>query len=323
MRNLIIIGNGFDLAHELKTSYFHFRTAIENHPEEYGAQRNSNNYLLIRLLKKNDLLWSDIEVTYFDILTHIHDNSYLQKNHSPTNAYKNVESLNKDFEEIKKYLSNYLLEQQKEFNQIENYKNFFQEFNNKETVIINFNYTNTVVKYIENTDIKLIHIHGQLEKESNPMIFGYAASHEESKNLLIENNNNYVKNIKKFNYLFTNNDTIIKEHLKRGEYNVFILGHSCGISDSLILNEIFNSEKIHQIIPFYFMNKDGYFDTMVNIDRIIDDYSKLEKDNKAFSKLISFTNSYKMPQIENDIALLPYLKKILNKVLPNDYTPIG
>ena len=55
---------------------------------------------------------------------------------------------------------------------------------------------------------------------------------------------------------------------------------------------------------------------MVNIDRIIDDYSKAESAKKSFEKLISFPNSHPMPQKEDDNTLVDFLKNIVDNPLP-------
>lgn len=319
MRNLIIIGNGFDLAHDLKTSYPDFKADVKKNGEKYDLPHIiSHNYLLQSLLNDEFDLWSDIEVTYFDILTNFNDRAYLQKHYRDVRLYKNIKELNDSFDKIKKYLEIYLTEIEQSFAKIRNYEKIFQELDNDKTVVVNFNYTNTVKNYISHKNIELIHIHGELNNTENPIIFGFAAEDEESKKLLVENENDFVRNIKKFNYLFTNNDELLKEHIKSKEFNVFILGHSCGISDRLILGQILNSNGVHQIIPFYFRDTNGYFNTMVNIDRIIDDYSKLKEEKKSFTKLLSFPNSYKMPQAIDDSELINYLKSILSKKLPNE-----
>ena len=319
MRNLIIIGNGFDLAHDLKTSYPDFKADVKEKGEKYDLPHIiSTNYLLQSLLNDEFDLWSDIEVTYFNILTNFNDRAYLQKYYNGVHKYRNIKGLNDSFEKIKKYLEIYLTEIEQGFAKIRNYEKIFQELDNDKTVVVNFNYTNTVKNYISHTNIELIHIHGELNNTENPIIFGFAAEDEESKKLLVENENGFVRNIKKFNYLFTNNEELLKEHLKSKEFNVFVLGHSCGISDRLILGQILNSKGVHQIIPFYFRDTNGYFNTMVNIDRIIDDYSKSKEDKKSFIKLLSFPNSYKMPQAIDDSELVNYLKNILSKKLPNE-----
>jgi hypothetical protein len=322
MKNIIIVGNGFDLAHGLATKYSDFIKDIELNPSKYGLINIdlSDNRLLISLNRLNKTYWSDIEYVYFDILTNFNNKSYLQSKYLTVHAYREILQLNQDFDSIKMWLCQYLKEEESKLKRIENYEIFFDKFNNKDTIVLNFNYTNTVNSYInfKINDIKLIHIHGELENERNPIIFGFAAGNEESKELLNKNDNTFVKNIKKFNYLYTRNEEMLKEHLKSEEYNVFILGHSCGISDKLILNQIFNSDGVYKIYPFYFHNRDGYFETMVNIDRIIDDYSKKERDKMTFNKLVSFPNSFKMPQKEIDSNLSIFLNNILNKKLPKE-----
>ena len=313
MKNLILIGNGFDLAHELKTSYPDFK----KHLQIKIRNSVSSTPLINSLISDNIDLWSDIEATYFDILENFEDKVYLQQNYSGNiNQYSTIKNFNDHFDEVKNYLGSYLKECEERFKPIKNYIKFFEIFDNEETVIVNFNYTSTVKKYIEGRKIELIHMHGELNNDENPIIFGFAANHAESKKLLIENDNHYLRNIKKFNYLFTNNETLLNRHLQSEEYNVFILGHSCGISDGLILSQIFNSKNINKIIPFYFSDKMGYFNTMVNVDRIIDDYSKEENAKKSFKKLISFPNSHQMPQKHDDRTLEGFLKDIVKKPLP-------
>jgi len=322
MRNLIIIGNGFDLAHNLKTSYRHFISDIKDHPGKYATRdrQMAENKLLNALINEEKELWSDIESTYYQILTNFKNTEYLQNEFREVYQYNNVKELNSDFDEIKEWLAIHLEEQQKDFKQIENYTDFFRSLCKQDAVILNFNYTNTVKEYINRCDLNMevIHIHGELNNPENPIIFGFAASNEESKRLLAENDNNYVKNIKKFNYLYTNNEDRLKAHLKSKEFNLFILGHSCGISDKLILSQILNHEGIVKIYPFYFKDRMGYFETMVNIDRIIDDYSKTEIQKTSFDKLVSFPDAYPMPQTDYDNNFSEYFNKILDTKMPRE-----
>jgi len=57
---------------------------------------------------------------------------------------------------------------------------------------------------------------------------------------------------------------------------------------------------------------------MVNIDRIIDDYSKSKEEKMTFKKLFPFPKSYKMPQREHDDELKTYLSTILNDLMPKE-----
>lgn len=322
MRNLIIVGNGFDLAHDLKTSYANFLKDINAFKDKYEVPsiKSNTNFLLETFVSSKDGIWSDIESIYFDILRNLNDSAYLQNTYDHAYRYNDSKALNKHFEDIKQCLQQYLEEEEKRFVTNDNYRNLFNCFSDKETVVVNFNYTNTVKKYLKEIDsnIELIQIHGELNKIDNPVIFGYAADNQESKELLSENDNNYISNIKKFNYLFTKNEELLNDHLKSEEFNVFILGHSCGVSDKLILSQILNTKAINKIYPFYFKDRDGYFNSMVNIDRIIDDYSKDPIDEKAFSKLVSFPNCHQMPQVEFDEKLLGFLESIINSPLPKE-----
>ena len=211
MKNLIIVGNGFDLAHKLKTNYSDFTSDLKNNPDKYDIKPNHQNHMLHSLLRDNHNLWSDIETTYFDIISNFKEKKYLQVRYTNVHTYGSTKELNDDFEKIKEWLREYLLDVEKKFSPIKNYQDFFAEFNNKETVVLNFNYTETVSHYLQDKKIELIHIHGELKNEANPIIFGFAADDENSKKLLIENDNNYVRNIKKFNYLFTQNESILKK----------------------------------------------------------------------------------------------------------------
>ncbi len=315
MRNLIIIGNGFDLAHGLKTSYYDFISDLKSGGMKYNFLNIEDNHLINSLNAENKM-WSDIEAAYFDILTHLGNDSYIRHKYgSGISNYNNVEDFNTDFEELKLYLIEYLIEEENKFVPIENYTELFKYLKWNKTLILNFNYTITVSYYIRSSGIKQIQIHGNLENTDNPMIFGFAASNKESKDLLIKNNNNFVSNIKKFNYLYTNNELSLKTWMNEEDFNLFILGHSCGISDKLILHQIFNSTKLNKIIPFYYKNRQGYFDMMVNIDRIIDDYSKSRQERVAFNKLATFPNSYKIPQWNDpkDENLLDFISNYIIK----------
>ncbi len=320
MRNLVIIGNGFDLAHNLKTRYTDFISDLKNNPAKYDIHHAGifDNKLINSLIENKKELWSDIEHTYYKILKNFNKKQYLQKNFGDVYKYEDIKELNKDFEKIKNWLSKYLENEESKFEYKKNYEIFFDSLSRQESVILNFNYTKTVKKYIErkNFNIEIIQIHGELNNPSNPIIFGFAASNEESKELLNENDNNYVRNIKKFNYLFTNNENILKKHLESLEFNLFILGHSCGVSDKLILSQILNSKGVFKIYPFYFKDRLGYFETMVNIDRIIDDYSKSDLNKASSKKLASYPDAYPMPQADLDEAFRFYIDMILGKKLP-------
>jgi hypothetical protein len=343
MKNLIIVGNGFDLAHNLKTTYYDFiKDLIENKASKDKSAYRAiadftpiaediilekfqngncypNNNSVIRIDFKNkfigslimtmkDKRWCDIENIYFKQLT----KNYHEPNISP-------KELNTDFEDVKTFLSNYLVEEEKNANKINCYNKLFERFANiqllnHETLILNFNYTRVLEKlYSDVIKCPILHIHGELENEKNPIIFGYAANQEEINTLLSHDDNEFLKNIKMYWYNKTNNKNKLNDFLKPSNVNspnvnVIILGHSIGLSDKLILNEIFNSESIFSIRIFFYENDSNYDNTQMNISRIMANHDK-------FGKIIkSCEDSHRMPQHNDNENQVQEFVKYLNKI---------
>ena len=331
--NLIIIGNGFDLAHDLKTSYRHFLNDLNenawNKPDQFTDilkdelldvlrrkvlrkdQKIYKNRIIQQLIDLEHLNnWSDIEYHYFKLINEIANNK--NKNSDST---QRINRTNEEFEQIKSYLKSYLSEEQKRFKKIDAIEYMFKELNSPRTLVLNFNYTNTVTKYLEDYKfIKQINIHGELDNEDNPMIFGFAATDAECKLLTDKNEEGYMRNIKKLNYRFTNNDKELKSLLDdTSGFDVVILGHSCGVSDRLILSEIFNHNNLRTISPFYFKDREGYLQTIINIDRIIDDYTKEVKEVKSFIKVENYPQCIPMIQYNSDVKDVNQFKNFINK----------
>lgn len=311
MYNLIIIGNGFDLAHKLETSYPQFikylveannkqvkhldlfiRGLLMNYEE---LKRTDNLSILLSNTVRNNLLkilfqnfflknWSDVEELYFKLLNSIG---------KPHTFYETPESLNKEFDQIKFALERYLYDQEKQSSKIESYDAMFNALDNEHTLILNFNYTKTIDRLYNSslTKSRKLYFHGKIDSTENPIVFGYAASHEDSRKLIEKNNNQYMKYIKKHLYKRTANEAILTKYLNdHYQISVLILGHSCGLSDKLILNQILTHEHVETIRTFYFEKYENYFDTAVNIDRIMNDDEKFQK------RVIDFSRSKRMPQ---------------------------
>lgn len=159
-------------------------------------------------------------------------------------------------------------------------------------LLLNFNYTKTADLYLPNEDIfKVNHIHGKL---SNPksIIFGYGDELDENyKKLLKDNNNEYLKNIKSINYLNYTNYREMLSYIESAPYQIYIMGHSCGLSDKTLLNTLFEHENCVSIKPFYYINEEGrdnYTDIVQNISRNFTNM-KLMRDrvvNKTFCEAL-------------------------------------
>ncbi|KIC61728.1 AbiH family protein [Chryseobacterium taiwanense] len=118
-------------------------------------------------------------------------------------------------------------------------------------LFLNFNYTSTIGDYIKeiqktvpNTDV--LYIHGKLNDNNNPMIFGYG-DEEETNFEILEKYDECLKYVKTYWYLRTPNYENFLKFIDSDEFEVYIMGHSCGMSDKTMLSSIFNSSNCKKI----------------------------------------------------------------------------
>jgi len=149
----------------------------------------------------------------------------------------------------------------------------------EQILFLNFNYTDTESRYydypITSREIEserlLIHIHGELNDDDNPIIFGYGDEiSNKYKELEEENENKLLENIKSIRYLETDNYKRLLNFIDSDKYQIFIMGHSCGISDRTLLNTIFEHENCISIKVFYHQKnetEDDYSNVIRNISR--------------------------------------------------------
>jgi hypothetical protein len=174
--------------------------------------------------------------------------------------------------------------------QLDSAINYFDLIPNQ-TIFLNFNYTFTDKIYNNprefaqlNNDrlssIETIHIHGTIApNDNNPVIFGFGDEIDDDyKSIEKLNNNSYLENIKSINYLETDNYKKLLEYINSGNFQIFIFGHSCGVSDRTLLNTIFEHENCASIKLFYHQKAEGidnYSDIVRNISRSFNDKAKM------------------------------------------------
>jgi hypothetical protein len=160
-----------------------------------------------------------------------------------------------------------------------------------QTMFLNFNYTFTDKIYGNPrefdqfndgkfTSTEFIHIHGTTDvQDNNDIIFGFGDELDDEYNSIEKlNDNAYLENIKSINYLETDNYKKLLKFVNNGNFQVFIFGHSCGISDRTMLNTIFEHDNCASIKLFYHQrneDQDNYSDIIRNISRNFNDKAKM------------------------------------------------
>ncbi|MDQ1160639.1 hypothetical protein QE422_001007 [Chryseobacterium sp. SORGH_AS 447] len=172
-----------------------------------------------------------------------------------------------------------------------------------ENLFLNFNYTPTIFSYLSilNNMPSLrygistqLQIHGKLGDENNSINFGFGDEMDDNYKILEKaNDNNYLENIKSFMYLNNSNYKKLLNWIESNEYQVFIMGHSCGLSDRTLLNTVFEHNNCKSIKIFYHKKENGqdnFKDLSQNISR------HFNKKALMRSKVVDKSNSIPLPQ---------------------------
>jgi hypothetical protein len=337
MRRLIILGNGFDLAHHLETSYSHFilwefnraldalkndtsyedelirinfnstynrESKFENLKEltEFITSSNSSivlprlsikNAYFSRLLSESGNRWVDIEYFYYKEMLLLYRE--LEKGGVQQSAAidKRLNLLNDMLSILKKYLIEYLTIFGK--NPIRKIQNIQTQINRElndsfenNSLVLNFNYTETISYYTLPIGVQIINIHGELGKKDNPIIFGYGDEIDEYYQKIERlNDNNFLQNMKSFGYFKNDNYSILMNFISRqSDFETIIMGHSCGISDRLLLNTIFERQNNKAIRTYYHQREDGtndYDQRAFEVSRQFKQDMKYDMRNKLIS----------------------------------------
>jgi hypothetical protein len=370
MNRIIMIGNGFDLAHGIKTSYQYFildylKTCLIRCSESGDFSISGPDHYTISGYFKDDLVevqlklkysninyvekikefqtikelidfcktyefqfkhsfellentineycslnWVNLEDKYFDLLVKYNDRK------TKLFSVEKIRLINEKFEILKKLLNEYLKQQQSYYTNPFNKKPlidcFTEEILQHELVTIdldkneipenlyflNFNYTSTFEEYYKNCGEKITsdfnYIHGNLHGVHGQPIFGFGD--ELDKRYLEfedEKNNELFKHIKSFEYLKTKNYYLLTRFIESNDFQVHIYGHSCGISDRTMLNQIFEHDNCKSIKIFYHQKEDGtndYTEKTYEISRHFKDKGMMRK------KIVPLDYSRAMPQ---------------------------
>ncbi|WP_294273924.1 AbiH family protein [uncultured Chryseobacterium sp.] len=136
-----------------------------------------------------------------------------------------------------------------------------------ENLFVDFNYTKNTDCYVDliNTlnskslgKAEHIQIHGKISDVTNPINFGFGDEMDDHYKIL-ENtgDNKFLENIKSFMYFNNSNYRKLLNWIESNDYQIFIMGHSCGLSDRTLLNTLFEHNNCKSIKVFYHQRPDG------------------------------------------------------------------
>jgi hypothetical protein len=336
MNKIYLIGNGFDLAHGLKTRYSDFllwyinktikryRDAnfhtVEDKLTRLDSRYKLKEYISLQSFKEafnrseitykwsNDFFgkilfntsekkWVDIEYEYYWNLLEIYKNIEKHRMARDEHFVNLALGLNDCLDCIKEELVEYLCS----INALDANPTILQRFSNElaktsfnEILFLVFNYTSTVEFYLDLLKINkasIIYIHGKLCDKDNPIIFGYGDEmNEYYSRIEALNINEFTRHMKSFNYLKSNNYQNLAKFTDKDQYSVSIMGHSCGLSDRVLLNSIFCNKNCTGIQIYYHQkssNENDYFEKTQEISR----HFPLQDKNRMRNTILSFPNS--------------------------------
>lgn len=295
-RNLLIVGNGFDLAHNMQTSYIDFFN---------NCSKKDNllfNYLKSRIHynKLSNIRWIDIEAEISFIIHHIEcmrfffkENKYSQKinfmDKYPSNEYfynlfnpfkngiyfseeeyiNSISNLEKNLDSLITMLENYLSTIEYHISSMKEDISVINNIKNSITHILSFNYTDTFrLHYSKLNDENIDFIHGKLGKHD--LVLGISETLDKDI-ASIELSCIYFK--KYFQRIFKHTGAKYKSWLNNNNkydkfQNVYIYGHSLDETDRDILRDIINSDRVKHII-IYHHNISSYRSQIANLVKIL------------------------------------------------------
>lgn len=79
--------------------------------------------------------------------------------------------------------------------------------------------------------------------------------------------------------------------IKRDDYEIYVMGHSCSITDRTLLNMLFENENCRRIHVFHYKGMESYLRTAYNIARNFNDKVKLREVLMPFDPRLRMSNN--------------------------------
>lgn len=271
--NLFIIGNGFDLAHGLKTRYENFRDYLEETDgiflesleEMYGYSIGSSKELI------KNYLWQDFESN----LSRIDEISIIEQGEDIELGLElediGVEdTLNLHWESQYKFikeLNEYIMKWIKGINIDDVQKN--TDFINSEDLFITFNYTLLLEEVYGISKYNVLHIHGSIDEDDILPVIGHGDKEkiiemreiaenfrekfkEKQSSIYNAIGDYYKRTLKDVNFHISDNDSFFRRLIDVN--SISIIGHSLGDVDMPYFKKIFDSVSKDTVWNIYLHN---------------------------------------------------------------------
>ena len=158
----------------------------------------------------------------------------------------------------------------------------------RNVLFLNFNYTtyfaNNILDEFESefhdkyTDLEVIYIHGDLDESIDDIVFGVG---DENKEIYSEieslYDNEWLVPLKSFHYFRNQKYQNLLGFISKGDYDIYVIGHSCSTTDRTLLNMLFENEACKNIHLYHYNGIESYLATAYNIARNFNDKVKLRK----------------------------------------------
>lgn len=298
-----------------------FRTLLFGDTISWHTYQSSSNPFMTKiknrffeklLLNCSVQRWVDIENDYYEALKVTLNNPKVMNHEERAEL---LSGLNSCLGAIVKQLESYL-KSLRPIPKISKYDTIFNsDINHSEIItvqlhnnidpndilVLNFNYTNTINGYefhdysYGGVKLKVNYIHGKLDDPNNPIVFGFGDELDaDYSKMELEKAKGFFEYMKSFWYFKTDNYHNLIRFIEAEDFQVFIVGHSCGLSDRTMLNMIFEHPNCKSIKIFYYDDGKGnnnYTELTQEISRHFKDKAEMRR------KIVPFTQSEPMPQL--------------------------
>lgn len=167
-------------------------------------------------------------------------------------------------------------------------------------LFLNFNYTSYLEKHLNlgklshslQSESQFINIHGDFTSEMDEIVFGIGDEQEDFlKDIESYFGNEWLEPLKSFFYLKNDKYQDLLGFIEKGDYEIYVVGHSCSITDRTLLKMLFENEYCKKIHVMHHKGMDSYLKTAYNISRNFDNKIKLRKVLQPFDPKLVLNRS--------------------------------